>query len=32
MPVYHATPGNVVDYDIIEDYIYKNYTILNIKE
>jgi len=26
-----ATPGNVVDYDIIEDYIYKNYHAFGIK-
>jgi phage terminase large subunit-like protein len=27
----YATPGNVVDYDVIEDYIYKNYHIFGIK-
>jgi phage terminase large subunit-like protein len=27
----YATPGNVVDYDIIEDYIYKNYNLFGIK-
>jgi phage terminase large subunit-like protein len=27
----YATPGNVVDYDVIEDYIYKNYSLFGIK-
>lgn len=27
----YATPGNVVDYDVIEDYIYKNYAVFGVK-
>ena len=27
----YATPGNVVDYDVIEDYIYKNYNQFGVK-